>query len=47
MNGFEIAGIGRVWDLTQPFSYFEVFSGMAVVGLIVGCSFLLMRYFKP
>lgn len=44
--GFEIMGL-RVWDLSQPFGYFEAFSGIAIVLLCALITFGLLRYFRP
>ncbi|CUU40941.1 MULTISPECIES: hypothetical protein [Helicobacter] len=44
--GFEIMGM-RVWDLSQPFGYFEAFSGIAIVCLCAGLCLCLLRYFPP
>lgn len=44
--GFEIMSF-HVWDFTQPFGYFEAFSGIAVVLLISAIVFGLLRHFRP
>ncbi|MDE7236088.1 hypothetical protein [Helicobacter japonicus] len=44
--GFEIMGL-HVWDLSQPFSYFEAFSGITIVLLCALITFGLLRYFRP
>lgn len=44
--GFEIMGL-RVWDLSQPFSYFEAFSGITIVLLCAAICLCVLRYFSP
>lgn len=44
--GFEIFGM-KVWDFTQPFSYFEAFSGIAAVLLCAAICLCVLRYFSP
>lgn len=44
--GFDILGF-HVWDLSQPFGYFEAFSGIIVVLLCAAIAFGLLRYFRP
>lgn len=37
----------RVWDFTQPFGYFEAFSGIFGVLFCALIGFLILRYFRP
>ena len=44
--GFELFGL-KVWDLSEPFGYFEAFSGIFVVLSCAFVGFLILRYFRP
>lgn len=44
--GFEIMG-EKVFDFTQPFGYFEAFSGIIVVLFISAIGFAVLHYFRP
>ncbi|WP_194145689.1 hypothetical protein [Helicobacter jaachi] len=44
--GFEIMGL-KVWDFTQPFGYFEAFSGIFVTLLCALVAFGLLKMFRP
>ncbi|MCX2717088.1 hypothetical protein OQH61_04990 [Helicobacter sp. MIT 21-1697] len=44
--GFDILGM-HVWDLSQPFGYFETFSGIIFVLLCAVIAFVLLRHFRP
>ncbi|WP_394954088.1 hypothetical protein [uncultured Helicobacter sp.] len=37
----------EVFDLSQPFGYFEAFSTIIVVCSVAFVSFLVLRYFRP
>ncbi|MDD7346192.1 MULTISPECIES: hypothetical protein [Helicobacter] len=39
--------MGEVFNLAQPFGYFEAFSTIIVVCGIAFVSFLVLRYFRP
>ncbi|WP_295737777.1 hypothetical protein [uncultured Helicobacter sp.] len=44
--GFEFFGL-KVWDLSEPFGYFEAFSGIVVVLTCAFVGFLILRHFRP
>lgn len=44
--GFELFGL-KVWDFSQPFGYFEAFSGIFVVLFCAFVGFLILRHFRP
>lgn len=44
--GFELFGL-KVWDFSQPFGYFEAFSGIFVVLFCALVGFLILRHFRP
>ena len=46
MGGFEMWGM-KVWDLSEPFGYFEAFSGIVVVLLCALVGFLILRAYRP
>lgn len=44
--GFDVMGM-HVWDFSQPFGYFEAFSGIFIVLLCAGLGLGLLHYFRP
>ncbi|QOQ90591.1 hypothetical protein [Helicobacter cinaedi] len=44
--GFEFFGL-KVWNLSEPFGYFEAFSGIVVVLSCAFVGFLILRHFRP
>lgn len=43
--GFEIWGL-RVFDVSKPFGYFEVFSGILITLLCALALFLVIRHYR-
>lgn len=39
--------MGEVFNLAQPFGYFEAFSTIIVVCSVAFVSFLVLRHFRP